>query len=75
MNFLKNYFKNTILVSNRLDPDQADILLGLIRVQTVCKSYQQTTLGDKELNSVQLLPFFAKRLKKEEEKNEIENSS
>ena len=26
-----------------------DILSGLILVQTVCKSYQQTTLGDKEL--------------------------
>ena len=25
-----------------------DILSGLIYVQTVCKSYQQTTLGDKE---------------------------
>ena len=26
-----------------------DILLGLIWVQAVCKSYQQTTLGDEEL--------------------------
>ena len=25
------------------------VLLGLIWVQTVCKSYQQTTLGDKKL--------------------------
>ena len=41
--FKKNYFRNTICVSNRLDPDQ------LIWVQTVCKSYQQTTLGDNEL--------------------------
>ena len=28
-----------------------DILLGLIWVQSICKSYQQTTLGDKELNT------------------------
>ena len=27
-----------------------DILLGLIWVQTVCKSYQKTTLGGKELS-------------------------
>ena len=26
-----------------------NIMLGLIWVQTVCKGYQQTTLGDKEL--------------------------
>ena len=33
---------------NRSDPHQADIWLGLIWVQTVCKSYQQTTLVGKE---------------------------
>ena len=27
-----------------------DVLSGLIWVQTVCKSYQQTTLGDKRVN-------------------------
>ena len=44
-----------IRVSSSLDPDiwRPDILLGLIWVQTVCKSYQQTTLGDNELNSVE----------------------
>ena len=30
-------------MSNSLDLDQADILSGLIWVQTVCKGYQQTT--------------------------------
>ena len=28
-----------------------DILSGLIWVQSVCKDYQQTTLGDKELKA------------------------
>ena len=36
-------------MSNRLDPDQAQ---PLVWVQTVCKSYQQTTLGDKELKKL-----------------------
>ena len=42
---------NTIRVSNSLDPDQ---------VQTVCKSYQQTTLGHKELIEVccKILIFY-----------------
>ena len=35
-------------MSNSLDPDQA-IMLGLIWVQDVCKSYQQMTLVGKEL--------------------------
>ena len=34
---------------NSLDPDEADVLSGLIWVQTVCKSYQQTTKVEKEL--------------------------
>ena len=38
-------------MSNSLDPDQADILSGLIWVQTVCKSYQQTTLKNKACKS------------------------
>ena len=38
-------------MSNSLDPDQADILSGLIWVQTVCKSCQQMTLGDKDVTS------------------------
>ena len=44
--FSKNYFRSTIRVSNSLDPDQTNILSGLIWVQTVCKSYHQTTLGE-----------------------------
>ena len=39
----------TVTVSNSLNPDQALFLSGLIRVQTVCKGYQQTTLVGKEL--------------------------
>ena len=41
---------NIIRVPNSLDPDQAHILLGLIWVETVCKSYQQMTLVGKQLN-------------------------
>ena len=37
---------NTIRVSNSLDPDQAR--RNLIWVQTVCRSYQQTTLEGKK---------------------------
>ena len=36
--FWKILLRNTIRVSNSLDPDQAYILSGLIWVQTVCKS-------------------------------------
>ena len=36
-------------MSNSLNPDQANILSGLIWVQTVCKGYKQTTLADKDL--------------------------
>ena len=47
----KNSIRNTIsmcqIVWIQIRPD---ILSGLIWVQTVCKSYQQTALGDKELN-------------------------
>ena len=38
-------------MSNSLDPDQADILSGLIWVQAVCKDQQQSMLAGKELNS------------------------
>ena len=31
-----------------------NVLLGLTWVQTVCKSYQQTTLGGKELSNEQI---------------------
>ena len=37
-------------MSNNLDPDQPEVLTGLIWIQTVCKSYQHTTLVCKELN-------------------------
>ena len=36
------------IVWNQIRPD---ILSGLIWLQTVCKSYQQTTLGDKKISS------------------------
>ena len=38
------------LVSNRFDPDQARCLSNLIWVKAVCKNYQQTTHGEKELS-------------------------
>ena len=42
--FLSGSFLEIFLqVSNSLDPDRVDILLGRIWIQTVCKSYQQTT--------------------------------
>ena len=44
-----NSFRNTVSVSNSLDPDQARHFAGLICVQTVCKCYQQTILVSKEL--------------------------
>ena len=43
LTFSNNSFRNTIRVSNSLNPDQARLLSGLILVQTVCKGYQQTT--------------------------------
>ena len=50
--FSKNSFRNAIRVSNSLDPDQArHKMSGLIRVQTVCKGYQQTTLEGKGLKT------------------------
>ena len=37
-----------------MDQDRPDVMSGLIRVQNVCKSYQQTTKGDEELNGLKL---------------------
>ena len=54
--FSKNSFRNTIRVSNRLDPDQAQHFVGPDLGTNCCKSYQQTTLGDKELTY--LYPFL-----------------
>ena len=48
-------------MSNSLDPEQADVLLGLIWVQTVCKGYQQMLLVGKELG--QLMRFCTYRFK------------
>ena len=48
--FSKYYFRNTIRVSNSWIQIRPDKPSGLIRVQTVCKYYQQTTLVAKELN-------------------------
>ena len=60
--FLKNSFMNNIRVSNSLDPDHAIHFVEPIRVQTVCKCFQLTTVGGKELNTDQLLdtPFRLK---------------
>ena len=46
--FSKNSYRNTVCQTDwiQITPD---ILSGLIWVQTVCKGYQQTTLGGKEL--------------------------
>ena len=40
----KKFFRNTIRMSNRLGPDQAR---QNVWVQTVCKGYQQMTLGSR----------------------------
>ena len=45
-------------MSNILGTDQADVLLGLFCVQTVCKSKQQTTLEDKD-KPILCNPFLA----------------
>ena len=41
--FSKNSFRNTMRVSNGLDPDQDQQMSVLIWVQTVYKGYEQTT--------------------------------
>ena len=41
--FSENSLRNTIRVSNSLDPDQDRDMSVLILVQTVCKGYQQMT--------------------------------
>ena len=58
--FSKNSLRNTIRVSNSLDPDQAqhfvstylgpNCLQRLSADDTICKCYQQTTLVNKQLN-------------------------
>ena len=46
--FSKNSFRNTILVSNNLDRDQAQCSVRPDLGPTVCKSIQQMTLGGEE---------------------------
>ena len=41
--FSKTKIRNTIRVSNRLDPVRTDVMSVLICVQTACKDYWQTT--------------------------------
>ena len=48
-NFQNVSFRNSIRVSNSLDPDQDDVLSDLIWVLTVCKGYQQAKPVGKEL--------------------------
>ena len=50
--FFLSSFRNTIRVSNSLDPEQAQQMSGLVWVQTVCKGYQQKTLEGKKLKVV-----------------------
>ena len=47
--FFKKQNRNTIRVSDSLDPDRPDILPGLIWVHIVCNGYQLTTLTNKAL--------------------------
>ena len=58
--FWKKSFMNTIWVSNRLDPDQARCILGLIWVHTVRKGYQQTIIGGNELIADYIRPIDKK---------------
>ena len=43
LTFSKQSFRNTIRVSNGLDPDQDRHFVGPDLGQTICKGYQQTT--------------------------------
>ena len=52
LSFFFSSFRNTIRVSNSLDPEQARQMSGLVWVQTVCKGYQQKNLEGKELKVV-----------------------
>ena len=49
--FMKNSFKNHSECQTVWIQIRPDVASGLIWVQTVCKSYQQTTLGGEELMS------------------------
>ena len=63
--FLKLFFSSffffsdiPFIVSNSLDPDQTNITSVLFWSQTVCKSYQQKALANKELR-VQFLAHLS----------------
>ena len=43
VSFSQNSFRNSPKVSNSLDLDQVEKIVGLIWTQTVCKCYQQMT--------------------------------
>ena len=49
LTFFKSSFKNTIRVSNCLDPDQS------VLIQTVCKGYQQMTQVASSKDRVKIL--------------------
>ena len=49
-------FRNTIRVSNRLDPDQVRHFVGPDLGPNCLQSYQQTTLGGKELDGFPFKP-------------------
>ena len=54
INYIEKFFRKYHLESSSLDPDQARHWSGLIWVQSVCKSYLQTTLVGKALMSMLL---------------------
>ena len=58
-------------MSNSSDPDQADVLLGLIWVQTVCKVYQQMTKATISGERVQILNGMAKSVDPDHEQSDL----
>ena len=52
--FSKNYFRDTIRVSNSLDPDQAKHFVGPDLGPNCLQSYVQMTLVDKELKCLNI---------------------
>ena len=57
INFFKKIFRNTMRVSDSLDPDQAQHF-----VQTVCRCYQQTTKVATSGERVKDLLFFFRNM-------------
>ena len=58
LTFSKYFFRGTIRVSNTWDPDQGDILSGLILVRNICKGYQQTTLAGRVIRTPIVPVYF-----------------